>query len=109
MYCTHQNANTNYYRKRRPPGQTMGVEQINKNYAQQRYDGSYRQLDAARDDHERLGNREKAKEADQIGRIGQVDRRQKTRIDERDNGPDNQDQNEQSNILLEHRLFSIGR
>jgi hypothetical protein len=56
-----------------------------------------------------FGDGEKTEEADQIGRIGQVDRRQETRIYKGDNGPHNQDQNEQSNILLEHPLLSIGR
>ena len=60
---------------------------------------SDRQIDASGNDHEAFTQRENSEQADQIGGVGHVDRRQKARIDQRDDRTDNQDQDEKAQIL----------
>jgi hypothetical protein len=78
-------------------------DQVDKHDPQQSDDRSDRQLDAARDDDEGLGQREKAEQPDQIGRVGQVDGRQEAWIDTGDDRADDENQQEKTQILFQHR------
>ena len=71
--------------------------------AEQRDHRADRQLDAAGDDDEGLADGEQAEQADLVGGIGQVARQQETRIDQRHRGADHDDEDEEAEVLLEHR------
>ena len=47
-------------------------------------------------------DREQAEEADQVGDVREVDRREELRVDGRGDGADHEDQHEQAEILLKH-------
>ena len=46
--------------------------------------------------------REDAEQADEIGGVGEVDRRQEARVDERDDRADDEDQDEETQVFLQH-------
>src|SRR5882724_5075558 len=84
------------------PGHAHPADEIDEDDAEQRDDGADRQLDAAGDDHEGLGQREQAEEADLVGGVGEVDREQEARVDDRDDGADDEDEEEEAEVFLEH-------
>ena len=98
----HQDADPQHqHRRGRPPDALVG-DQIDKDDAEQRDDRADRQLDAARDDHESLADGEYSEQTDQIGGVGDVDRRQEPGIDDRDHRPDDDDQHQQTQVFLQH-------
>ena len=62
----------------------VGGQQVDEDDAEQGEHGADRQVDAAGDDDEALADREDAEQADEVGRVRQVDGRDEARIEIRD-------------------------
>ncbi len=92
------------------PGQLQRHDEIDEDHAQQREHRADREIDAAGDDHKAFAEREQPEKTDQIGGVGHVDRGQKARVDQRDDGADHEDEDEEAQIFFQHgkSFFNIG-
>src|SRR6185437_12267329 len=87
---------------RKPPRHRVRYQQIDEDHAEQREDRTDRQVDTAGDDDNALAQREQAEQADQVGGVAEVDRRQEARIHEGYDAADHDDQQEQAEVFLHH-------
>ena len=82
-------------------------DQIDEYRPEERDQRTDREIDAARDDGEGLADREYAEQADLVGGVGEVPRKQEPLVDQLDDGrPENQDQDKQAKVFLEHRRLN---
>jgi hypothetical protein len=86
------------------PGHALIGDEVHEQHADQRDHRSHRQFNAAGDDDESLTDRRQAEQPDEIRGIGDIDRQQKARVQNRHDRADSQDQDEKEKVFLVHAV-----